>query len=167
MNTTYTTPSDLHGRGTKLFSVREMTEADVRRAYALIESVRADVSFQAWRRHIATVRASNADPAVPGGAIALICPQDYVYGVFTYTMRRTLAIGCSLIVDDFCASSLGNDPVPANALLQAADELAGQHGCRSVCIHFLDSTVYEQIDLPGVASGGSYSPLAAMTKMIS
>ncbi|MBK1696295.1 hypothetical protein CKO21_03445 [Rhodovibrio salinarum] len=90
---------------------------------------------------------------------------DYLYGAFTYRLWTTLALGRTLMVDDFCAVGLAGERTPAHALFAAADEVAQQHECEAVCVKFLDGDRAEQ-NWHSYADGAAYVPIPAVAKRI-
>lgn len=143
-----------------------MTGADVRRSYALVRTVRPDIELETWQAHIERVQNSAGADPIQAGAIALVCPQSYVYGTFTYATRRIPGAGPRLQVDDFCAAALSDRQASTDALLEAADALAHRHGCQSVCLNFLDNAADDHLQRAALGIGTSFSELPAAANMI-
>ena len=147
------------------FVAREMTRHDARRTFALVEAVRPDISLDAWLAHIDDVLTDPGGGGGETGAIVLTAGESYIYGTFTYSPWTTLALGRTLMVDDFCAVGLAGERAPVKALFDTADQLAERHGCQSVCVKFLDGDREEKAwhTHPEAAA---YFPLPAMAKRI-
>ena len=147
------------------FVAREMTRRDARRAFALVEAVRPDVSLDAWMAHIDSILAGMRRGGEGTGAVVLTAGDAYVYGAFTYSPWTTLALGRTLMVDDFCAAGIAGERAPVRALFDTADHLAADRGCQSVCVKFLDGDRDDQAwhTHPDAAA---YFPIPAMAKRI-
>ena len=147
------------------FVAREMTRHDARRTFALVEAVRPDVSLDAWLAHIDGVLTDPRGGGEETGAIVLTAGEPYIYGTFTYSPWTTLALGRTLMVDDFCAVGLAGERAPVKALFDTADQLAERQGCQSVCVKFLEGDREEKAwhTHPEAAA---YFPLPAMAKRI-
>lgn len=150
---------------TSPFVAREMTRQDARRAFALVEAVRPEIAFDDWIDHIECVLNGEAPKGGRPGAIVLTAGGNYLYGVFTYGEWVTLALGRTLMVDDFCAVGLDGDEAPVRVLLDSADALAARQGCQSVCVKFLDGDRNPTSWHPH-AVGAQYFPLQAMAKRV-
>lgn len=130
-----------------LFLARPFRDDDLRPTLALVQSIRPDVDLGEWHRHIGTY----LDGAATGqrcGAVVLSGPNDYVYGLFTYCLQRSLGIGCTLKVSDFCIATLTSRTMAADTLMAEADAIADTHGCRAVSITFLDDAVWHRDEAP-------------------
>jgi hypothetical protein len=147
------------------FVAREMTRHDARRAYALVEAVRPEISLDAWLAHIDGVLSDAQAHGASVGAVVLTAGDSYIYGAFTYRPWTSLALGRTLMVDDFCAVSLVGERAPVEALFDAADRLAEQQSCQSVCVKFLDGDREDQAWHTHPAAA-AYFPLPAMAKRI-
>lgn len=147
------------------FVAREMTRQDARRAFALVEAVRPDVSLDAWMTHIDSVLTGMRRSGVGTGAVVLTAGDAYVYGAFTYSPWTTLALGRTLMVDDFCAAGIAGERAPVRALFDTADHLAAHHGCQSVCVKFLDGDRDDQ-SWHTHPDAAAYFPIPAMAKRI-
>ncbi|MBK1668520.1 hypothetical protein CKO28_10800 [Rhodovibrio sodomensis] len=131
----------------------------------MVEAVRPDISLDAWLTHIDRVLAGARTHGAVAGAIVLTAGDRYVYGAFTYSPWTTLALGRTLMVDDFCALGLAGERAPVKALFDAADRLAVQQSCQSVCVKFLDGDRTERAwhTHPDAAA---YFPIPALAKRI-
>jgi hypothetical protein len=81
----------------------------------------------------------------------LVGPNDYVYGLFSYRVLRTLARGRVLQIDDFCITPLTSRRQAAGVLLAEGDRLAHRHGCRSIAIGFLGAERWASEERPEAA----------------
>lgn len=147
------------------FVAREMTRQDARRAFALVEAVRPDISMDAWLNHVDGILTGARQDREDAGAVVLTAGDAYVYGAFTYAPWTTLALGRTLMVDDFCALGIAGERAPVSALFDAADRLAAQQGCQSVCVKFLDGH-RDQRAWHTHADAAAYFPIPAMAKRI-
>jgi hypothetical protein len=150
---------------TSPFLAREMTRQDARRAYALVEAVRPEIPFDEWINHIECVLDGDTAKGARTGAMVLTAGSEHLYGAFTYGEWTTLALGRTLMIDDFCAVGLEGEQTPARVLLESADALAARQGCKSVCVKFLDSD-RDPASWNPHAVGAQYFPLQAMAKRV-
>lgn len=143
------------------FVPREMTRQDIRRAYALVEAVRSDITLETWLNHIEAI----LDRAAKAGAVVLTAGDAYLYGAFTYRPWTTLALGQTLMVDDFCAVGMAGDRSPGKALLDAAERMAVGLGCQSVCVKFLAAD-HEEQTWHTHAHSSAYFSIPALAKRV-
>lgn len=143
-----------------------MTQQDTRRAYTLVSRLYPDIGEDAWIKHIEYVFTRATASKRSSGAIALLTPSEYVFGIFTYGVWNTLALGRCLMVDDFCAAEVPGDSSPSSELLDAAEHLAERTGCEAVCVKFLDGTREHRAWSTHAVAGSAYFELPAVAKRI-
>jgi GNAT superfamily N-acetyltransferase len=78
-----------------------------------------------------------------GSAVA-IDPKGYIVGLFTYLCRRTLGVGPTLELHDFCVVTLARRRDASAVLLGYAEELAHRLACAAIRVNFLEGEVWDR-----------------------
>lgn len=150
----------------KDFHVEPMTPDDVRPAFAVVQAVRPSIAWEEWCEH---VRGLCDGDQPDSGAVVLRGPSGYIYGLFTFAAQRTLGVGRTLQVHDFCVATLSSRADAANALISEAEALCRRLRCRAIALHFLDNELWNEPQPPyhTMSFKGSYVPIPpAVMKMV-
>jgi GNAT superfamily N-acetyltransferase len=138
-----------------LFHARPMRHDDVVPAFAVVQSVRGEIPLEEWSAHMAEFMPNAATPTPHhepdserhdpsfGGAVA-IDPKGYIVGLFTYLCRRTLGVGPTLELHDFCVVTLARRRDASAVLLGYAEDLARRLGCAAIRVDFLESEFWNR-----------------------
>lgn len=107
------------------FYVDALTPAQADRAYPLIRAFAADVSRDDWQDYVQRRYRS-------GGMLGLWDEQGGIAGVLSYRLGERMRYGLVLALDDFVTFELSRAAPGRRALLDAAEKLARDLGCKGL-----------------------------------
>lgn len=84
-----------------------------------------------WREFVASYTRPEC-AAAESGVIAAENPHGYVSGLLFYQVNRHDQAGAALVCDPFVVADSPRSETPVRALLEAADEIALERGCKWV-----------------------------------
>jgi len=108
------------------FSIERLTSQLVRTAYPLAQAL-GFADFEAWRKFVD--RHCSESPGEAGG-LAVRSPHGYLCGLLLYRVDRRSEEGATLACDKLVATDMPGRRKPILALLDAADRIANETGCR-------------------------------------
>jgi hypothetical protein len=142
------------------FTIRPATKRLIRRSFPFGQSL-GIADIREWERFVA--RYARPGTAAKGGGdsgvIAAENPLGYVCGLLFYRVDRHRQNGVSLICDPFLVADMPRYETPARALLDAADGIAIDRGCRWVCVVLPAGEVAAGGDLAGAEDAGCKAAL--------
>jgi len=110
------------------FATRPLTKALIDKAYPFAPALGlADLA--SWRAFVASYTDSKTPDA---GVIAAENPHRYLSGLLFYQVNRHNQEGAALVCDPFVVADLPRYATPVRALLEAADKIALERGCKWV-----------------------------------
>lgn len=110
------------------FTIRPLTGGLVQKAYPFAPALGLH-DLESWR---AFVESYTADAGGGSGAVAAENPHGYLCGVLLYKVNRHNKDGAALVCDPFLVADLPRYETPVRALLEAADSIAVEQGCKWV-----------------------------------
>ncbi|MCW5773417.1 MAG: hypothetical protein KIT16_17380 [Rhodospirillaceae bacterium] len=114
------------------YTVKPLTSRLVQKAYPLAQAL-GIADLESWQAFVASyTRTSDGRKCADSGVIAAENPMGYVCGLLFYQVDRHKKNGASLVCDPFLVADLPRYVAPVKALLEAADEIALDLGCRWV-----------------------------------
>lgn len=166
--------------GDSLYRARLMATADIRPAYAVIASVRPDISLDEWCAHTrccldlpvldeTSHSLQNGGYPRRTGAVVATGPNGYIVGVFTFASHRALGTGLTLDIHDFCVVTIARRMDATAAMLGYAESLGRQFNCTGLRVNFLENEAWQthatSADWSTIAAGFQSSP-PALSKRI-
>jgi len=112
------------------FTVKPVTSALVQKSYPFAQALGLG-DLAGWR---AFVESYTGNGSPDSGVIAAENPHGYVCGLLFYQVNRHNQDGASLVCDPFVVADLPRYETPVRALLEAADGIALERGCKWVRI---------------------------------
>jgi hypothetical protein len=113
------------------FAVKPLSSRLVQKTYPFAQAI-GIADLPSWRRYIATYVSGRADGRRASGGIVAETPQGYVCGLLLYQANRHNREGAVLVCDPFLVADLPRYDTPVRALLEAADRIAVELGCKWV-----------------------------------
>lgn len=114
----------------RVFTIKPLTSDLVQKAFPFAQ-VLGFADLAAWRAFVESYTASTARDS---GVIAAENPHGYVSGLLFYQVNRHKQAGAALVCDPFVVADLPRSATPVRALLEAADRIALERGCKWVRI---------------------------------
>lgn len=114
------------------FSAGPLREADIARAYALIQVMTPEIGLAAWRRFaLPLVRGKAARK----GIVALHGDRQYLCGLFVWRIDQDLRHGRTLVVDYAIGLDMVSQDAVTMALVDAIEDAARRLKCGAVHSH--------------------------------
>jgi hypothetical protein len=114
------------------YRVRQLSAADITRAFPLIQAAYSGLSARDWIRFAELqVRGSQTRPNRTG-IVGVENADGYINGLFTYTIVEDGLAGRALICDHFVVLELLPVGRPFAVLIEAAQDLGRDAGCDQV-----------------------------------
>lgn len=135
------------------FSAGPLREAEIAKAYPLIQIMTPDIGLAAWRRFaLPLVRGKAARK----GIVALHGDRQYLCGLFVWRIDQDLRHGRSLIVDHAIGLDLVSPEAVTMALVDAIEDTARRLKCGAVHSHvgIAHEPVTERMNRSGYRSEG-------------
>jgi len=110
------------------FTVKPLAGRLVQKAYPFAPALGLH-DPESWR---AFVESYSVGGGSNSGVVVTESPHGYVCGVLFYQVNRHNKDGASLVCDPFLAADLPRYETPVRALLEAADRIAVDQGCKWV-----------------------------------
>ena len=110
------------------FTIRPLTKALVDKSYPFAHALGLG-DLAAWRGFVESYMRSDAPDS---GVIAAENPHGYLCGLLFYQVNRHNQDGAALVCDPFVVADLPRADMPLRALLEAADTIALERGCKWV-----------------------------------
>lgn len=108
------------------FTIKPLTDALVQKSFPFAHALGIG-DLDRWRAFVASYGGSP-----DSGVIAAENQHSYVAGVLFYQVNRHDQAGTALVCDPFVVSDLPRYATPVRALLEAADKIALERGCKWV-----------------------------------
>lgn len=110
---------------------RPLDPAKIQQAYPVIQELVGDLTLDGWTAFAAEIVSGRTAPKGEAGIIVAETMGGRIRGLFVYRVERSLDEGRTLVIQHFVLPGLGRTMV-AEALYQAARELAATHGCTCI-----------------------------------
>jgi hypothetical protein len=110
------------------FTTRPLTSALIDKAYPFAPALGLG-DLESWRAFVKSYTAAGTPDA---GVIAAENPHGYVCGLLFYQVNRHNKEGAALVCDPFVVADSPRYATPVRALLEAADNMALERGCKWV-----------------------------------
>ncbi|WP_117192550.1 hypothetical protein [Rhizobium terrae] len=127
---------------------RELSEADVYRAFAVIQHVMPGFDLEAWKTLTAT-------PALRYNWLTVTDPQGYIRGLCHVFLSQHPALGRQLEVPIFASVSLIDEQGVVKRLFELAERRARQEACDSM--HFWPAGSLDWNNVLNLRQSGSWS----------
>lgn len=110
------------------FAIKPLTPALIQKSFPFAQALGIG-DLDRWRAFVSSYTASGSSDQ---GVIAAENQHGYVAGLLFYQVNRHDQGGAALVCDPFVVSDLPRYATPVKALLEAADEIALERGCKWV-----------------------------------
>lgn len=107
-----------------------LTPHRIDQAFPLMQAVRPELSLEDWRRH--AQRVLDDDGATRSGIATLQDERGLIVGLFVYSVDADPDHGPTLVASDFVAMDIVGPHHVAQALADALETVAREHGCQAV-----------------------------------
>lgn len=118
---------------TDCFIVKPLALNKINQAYALVRTVRPELTADGWRAVASGYLAEEPSaPAASRGVVAVQNDQGYIVGLFCYAVCDDMRHGATLRVENLTALDLFNEAGVMDALLREVDAVGRRLACRAV-----------------------------------
>lgn len=113
------------------FTIKQLREPLIAKSFPFAQVLGLS-DLASWRKFVR--RHEKGKAGAESGVIVAENAQGYVAGLLFYQVKREGVDGASLFCDPFLVADLPRFETPVRALLEAADRIAVEHGCKWVRI---------------------------------
>jgi len=116
------------------FEVRRLTSQKIPLAYPLLHAA-TDIALDKWRAYAKShIEPGTIDPATSSGIMCVEDAKGYIHGLFAYRVVPHLVCQYVLQCENVVALHIVDERRIQDALLEAMERLAREHGCEAIHI---------------------------------
>ncbi len=120
------------------YMVRPLDEAEIPRAYPLVQSVSPYLTLDRWVEYARSLR-SRGKKDSGDGIMSALNPQGYIFGIYCHVLEPDAVSGQILRVSNFAAANLCDPGDVVGPLIDSMSIIARARHCGAIHVDLADS----------------------------